>query len=83
MNKKLANIKDLKSAFISHCKELGCDENYIKACENKFNDIETAFKNQQRQLDLICEVLVDVSKANYANLNVAISDIREVLDDYE
>ena len=46
MCKELNNIQDLKSAFISHCKELGCDENYIKVCENKFSNIETALKKQ-------------------------------------
>lgn len=44
MNKELNDLQDIKSAFISHCKELGCDESYIKVCENKFSDIETTIK---------------------------------------
>ena len=35
----------MKNAFISHCKELGCDENYIKVCENKFRNIETSLND--------------------------------------
>ena len=46
-----------------------------------FNRVETALKNQKRKLDLISEVLVDVSKGNYADLNDTISKIREVLED--
>lgn len=49
MTKELSNIQDLKSAFISHCKELGCDENYIKVCENKFSSIETVLKNEDEE----------------------------------
>ena len=48
MNEELNNIQDLKTAFISHCKELGCDENYIKVCENKFSDIETTLKDFEK-----------------------------------
>lgn len=48
MTKELSNIQDLKNAFISHCKELGCDKNYIKACENKFNNIATALKRLEK-----------------------------------
>ena len=47
MNKKritktkiMSDLQDLKTAFIAHCKELGCDEDYIKVCENKFVAIE-------------------------------------------
>lgn len=50
MNKELVDIQDLKSAFISHCKELGCDENYIKVCENKFSNIEIALKKIESPL---------------------------------
>ena len=49
-------------------------------CED-FQIIETTIKNQKRKLDLIGEILVDVSKGNYANLNDAINEIREVLED--
>ena len=47
MNKELNNLQDIKSAFISHCKELDCDENYIKVCEIKFSDIEKALKERE------------------------------------
>ncbi len=42
--------------------------------------IETTIKNQKRKLDLIGEVLVDVSKGNYSDLSVAIDEIREVFE---
>ena len=48
MSKELSNIQDLKSAFISHCKELGCDENYIKVCKKKFVDIEKTLKGYEK-----------------------------------
>ena len=41
--------------------------------------IENALKTNKRKLDLIGEILVDVSKGNYADLNTAIDEIREVL----
>ena len=44
MNKDLASIQDLRSAFVSHCRALGCDDDYIKLCEHKFKSIETALK---------------------------------------
>lgn len=52
MSKELAGLQDLKNAFISHCKTLGCEDTYIKICENKFDIIETELKNQKRKLDL-------------------------------
>lgn len=58
--------KNLKALGNSHKKE--------------FNLIETTLKNQKRKLDLIGEILVDVSKGNYADLNDAINEIREVLE---
>ena len=51
MSKELVDIQDLKSAFVSHCKELGCDENYIKVCENKFSNIETALINYEKGIE--------------------------------
>lgn len=53
MSKELNNLQDIKSAFISHCKELSCDENYIKVCENKFSDIEKSLK----ALEIIKEII--------------------------
>ena len=44
MNKELANLEDLKYAFISHCRELKCREDYIEICENKFNSIYACCK---------------------------------------
>ena len=41
--------------------------------------IENALKSNERKLDLITEILVDVSKGNYADINDAICEIREVL----
>lgn len=51
MNKELADIQDLKSAFISHCRALGCEDNYIKVCENKFKKIETVLKEYKNVED--------------------------------
>lgn len=59
--------KNLKALGNSHKKE--------------FSLIESTLKTQQRKLDLIGEILVDVSKGNYADLNDAINEIREVLTD--
>ena len=44
MSKELEELKDLKNAFIGHCNELKCEENYIKVCENKFSKIEKELK---------------------------------------
>lgn len=49
--------------------------------EDEFNIIETALITNKRKLDVISEILVDVSKGNYADLNDAINEIREVLED--
>ena len=40
MSKGLEALKDLKNAFTGHCRQLKCEENYIKVCENKFSKIE-------------------------------------------
>ena len=45
MNKGLEELKDLKNAFIGHCRELKCETNYIKVCENKFSEIENELKD--------------------------------------
>ena len=42
--------------------------------------IETELKTNKKKLDLIGEILVDISKGNYADLNTAIDEIREVLE---
>lgn len=47
MNKDLIDLQDIKSAFISHCKTLGCEDAYIKVCENKFGNIEKALKDYE------------------------------------
>ena len=54
MNKELSplfDLTELKNAFIGHCKELNCDENYIKICNDKFNRIETTLKNYQEGIE--------------------------------
>ena len=38
-----------------------------------------ALKANKKKLDVIGEILVDVSKGNYADLSVAIDEIRKVL----
>ena len=47
--------------------------------EEETKIIETALKTNKKKLDVIGEILVDISKGNYADLNVAIDEIREVL----
>lgn len=47
MSKELNDLQDLKSAFISHCRTLGCEDNYIKVCSSKFNIIEAKLKNYE------------------------------------
>lgn len=42
--------------------------------------VETALTTNDRKLAMIDEILVDISKGNYADLNVAIDKIREVFD---
>lgn len=46
---------------------------------HELNIIETALKTNKKKLDIIGEILVDISKGNYADLDEAIDDIREVL----
>ena len=59
----------------------GFDENtYYQMDRTRFQIIETTLKNQKRKLDLIGEILVDVSKGNYSDLDDAINEIREVLE---
>lgn len=45
MNKNLAALQDLKSAFIAHCQALGCEATYIEACKNKFDNLEASLQN--------------------------------------
>lgn len=68
MSKEIGELEDLKNAFIGHCRELKCEENYIKVCNNKFNKIEKELKEYEelksnykqlgKSYDLICEELV-------------------------
>ena len=44
MSKNLEELKDLENAFIGHCEELKCEENYIKVCEHKFDNVEKSLK---------------------------------------
>ena len=61
MSKELADLQDIKSAFISHCKELGCGKNYIKFYENKFSNVETALKKKNKIDPIDEKVVVDIS----------------------
>lgn len=45
MNKEL---EDLKNAFVSHCRELKCKEDYIKVCKNKFDKIGADFEHKDQ-----------------------------------
>lgn len=59
MNIDLEALKDLRSAFVSHCKTLGCEEDYIEICENKFSYIEKALKDKELQ-DIIVNEIKDL-----------------------
>ncbi len=59
MSRELADIQDLKSAFVSHCRALGCEDNYIKVCENKFDKIETALKRLEKHDKIFNEYEID------------------------
>ena len=61
MSKGLEALEDLKNAFIGHCRELECKENYIKVCENKFNLIEKELK----ALEIIKDRLIVKDKGGY------------------
>ena len=79
--KELEELKDLKNAFVGHCKELDCDENYIKVCENKFSKIEKELKRLE-ELENRCTnvgitideyfkyLIVDQTIDNYKKLEV-------------
>lgn len=38
----LSDLNELKNVFTGHCRELKCSEEYIKTCENKFDNIKDA-----------------------------------------
>ena len=62
MTKQLSpifDLRELKNAFVGHCKELKCKDDYIKVCKQKFDIIETALKNyeiRKQQYDFIVNV---------------------------
>ena len=63
MNKDLANLQDLKSAFVSHCKTLGCSIDYITMCKIMFANIENALKENENKLKSF-----EIIKENFANI---------------
>jgi len=75
MTKELKALKDLREDAKNH---LTSHTHYLN---KKLDIIETTLKTNKRKLDVIGEILVDVSKGNYANLNTAIDEIRRVLED--
>ena len=77
MNKELEAVKEFRILVGDYEKKW--DKKTYDHFMNNVTIIETAIKNQKRKLDLIGEVLVDVSKGNYADLNIAIAEIIEVL----
>lgn len=76
MSEELETLKFIKHAF-ERLGIPGIPTKYTSLC---LDSIETAFKKQQRKLNLISEVLVDVSKGTYADLNDAINEIREIIE---
>ena len=69
MSKELANLLDLKSAFISYCKTLGCEDNYIKVCSNKFDIIEAALKDHEKPKKIVGSISFEQSMENYVKNN--------------
>lgn len=88
MNKELADIQDLKGAFISHCKALGCEDNYIKVCENKFNRIEAIITTQKKMVESLQsskEHLIDDLEGVLASNEVLLKEnafYKKLLKDY-
>lgn len=74
MTEGLKMLKELKEACETHMGRMV----YILQ-EDKFETIEKELKDKENKLSIISEILVDISKGNYADLNDAINEIREVL----
>lgn len=70
MSKELSSLE----AFQLFCKELKIENSEFA------KTIENALKTNKKKLDVIGEILVDISKGNYADLNTAIDEIREELE---
>lgn len=56
-NKLLTDLQDLKSAFISHCKTLGCSIDYITMCQIMFANIENTLKEYEELQKDYCDVV--------------------------
>ena len=74
MTEGLKRLKELKEACEIHMGRMV----YILQ-EDKFETIEKELKEKENKLSIISEILVDISKGNYADLNDAINEIREAL----
>lgn len=72
----LDSYKDGPNGCSIDCKDF---VEYTECYETVENELKEGEKNKKK-LMLIGEVLVDVSKGNYTNLNDAIKEIREVLE---
>ena len=78
MSKCLEELKDLKSAFIGHCRELKCEENYIKVCENKFGKIE----KELNALEILKTKLSPLAKSTFLPMTQEeFNLLNEVLND--
>ena len=77
MSKELEALERIRKAhyFVDFELDAKVSEDYKK----ELDIIETALKTNKKKLDVIGEILVDVSKGNYADLSVAIDEIRKVL----
>ena len=80
MNKEMTPLQALKKIkkaryFVDFELDAKVSEDYKK----ELDIIETSLKTNKKKLDVIGEILVDVSKGNYADLSVAIDEIRKVL----
>lgn len=88
MSKELTDLQDLRSAFISHCRALGCDADYIKVCENKFNKIEASIAIKEKMTESLQsskEHLIDDLEEALANNEAILKEnafYKKLLKDY-
>ena len=76
MNKDLEVYKAIAALEMSAM----CDDRMtVEKAEKLRQTIEQELKDKENKLAIISEILVDISKGNYSDLNIAIEEIREVL----
>ena len=81
MSKGLKALEDLMTSYYEMCQDLGNNDDQYQRCNltSERSIIERELKDNENKLAIISEILVDISKGNYSDLNIAIEEIREVL----